>query len=149
LGALHLLENVAVKPSDAPIMASAAASDSTTPLAQPQSPPAEVMRSAAGQTKPRSNPKASPPPDPANLDDLAAHPVKVVHCEQLADSFATKLASVPSGSKEVQASEDDSPPSPARHSIDFRSVHWYGDNYDFTEAQAAVVAVLWKDWKTG
>jgi hypothetical protein len=36
---------------------------------------------------------------------------------------------------------------PARHSSDFRSVHWYGTNYLFTEAQSKVVAILWKEWE--
>jgi hypothetical protein len=36
---------------------------------------------------------------------------------------------------------------PARHSPDFRSVHWYGTDYTFTEAQAAVVALLWEAWE--
>ncbi|HMF11451.1 MAG TPA: hypothetical protein VKE94_04075 [Gemmataceae bacterium] len=36
---------------------------------------------------------------------------------------------------------------PARHSADFRSVHWYGADYTFTEAQAKVVAQLWQAWE--
>jgi hypothetical protein len=39
--------------------------------------------------------------------------------------------------------------SPARHSPDFRSVHWYGTDRFFTEAQAAVVPELWKAWRNG
>jgi len=38
---------------------------------------------------------------------------------------------------------------PARHSSDFRSVHWYGIDYTFTAGQAACVSVLWKDWQNG
>jgi hypothetical protein len=38
---------------------------------------------------------------------------------------------------------------PARHSPDFRSVHWFGTDYAFTAAQAAVVAVLWQAWENG
>jgi hypothetical protein len=38
---------------------------------------------------------------------------------------------------------------PARHSCDFSHVHWYGANYYFTAAQAAVVAILWREWKKG
>lgn len=37
----------------------------------------------------------------------------------------------------------------ARHSSDFRSVRWYGVDYCFTEAQAAIVAALWKAWENG
>jgi hypothetical protein len=32
---------------------------------------------------------------------------------------------------------------PARHSADFRSVHWYGKDYTFTPTQAACVKLLW------
>jgi hypothetical protein len=35
------------------------------------------------------------------------------------------------------------------HSPDFRSVRWYGADYVFTPAQAAVVAVLWPAWESG
>lgn len=38
---------------------------------------------------------------------------------------------------------------PARHSPDFRSVHWFGTEYGFTTTQAAIVQVLWKNWKQG
>jgi hypothetical protein len=38
------------------------------------------------------------------------------------------------------------PPSPTRHSKDFRSVHWFGTLYCFTEAQASIVAALWEAW---
>lgn len=37
----------------------------------------------------------------------------------------------------------------ARHGPDFRSVHWYGKEYTFTAAQAAVVKLLWEAWKNG
>jgi len=36
----------------------------------------------------------------------------------------------------------------ARHSPDFRSVHWYGTDYSFTAAQASIIALLWKAWET-
>jgi hypothetical protein len=36
----------------------------------------------------------------------------------------------------------------ARHSPDFRSVHWYGKDYAFTASQAACVRVLWAAWET-
>lgn len=38
---------------------------------------------------------------------------------------------------------------PARHSIDFRSVHWFGADYTFTAGQAACVRVLWDAWENG
>jgi len=34
----------------------------------------------------------------------------------------------------------------ARHSLDFRSVHWFGRDFTFTPNQAACVGVLWKAW---
>ncbi len=37
----------------------------------------------------------------------------------------------------------------ARHSPDFRSVVWFGDEYSFTGNQAACVKVLWEAWKNG
>ena len=37
----------------------------------------------------------------------------------------------------------------ARHSPDFRSVNWYGENYDFTAKQAACVRLLWGAWEQG
>src|SRR5947209_6250518 len=40
-------------------------------------------------------------------------------------------------------------PPPARHSPDFRSVHWYGKDYLFTPMQAKVVEQLWLAWKNG
>jgi len=36
---------------------------------------------------------------------------------------------------------------PARHSPDFRSVHWYGNDYTFSPKQAACVRVLWEAWE--
>lgn len=37
----------------------------------------------------------------------------------------------------------------ARHSPDFRSVHWYGTDYTFTPNQAACVELLWHAWEQG
>jgi hypothetical protein len=34
----------------------------------------------------------------------------------------------------------------ARHSDDFRSVHWFGHDFQFTATQAACVSVLWRNW---
>jgi hypothetical protein len=36
---------------------------------------------------------------------------------------------------------------PARHSLDFRSVFWYGAKYAFTSTQAACVKILWEHWE--
>src|SRR5262249_46621140 len=38
---------------------------------------------------------------------------------------------------------------PARHSDDYRSVHWFGTDHSFTPNQAAVVAMLWQAWENG
>jgi hypothetical protein len=38
---------------------------------------------------------------------------------------------------------------PARHSEDFRSVHWYGMDFTFTALQAASVRILWEAWDRG
>jgi hypothetical protein len=35
----------------------------------------------------------------------------------------------------------------ARHSLDFRSVHWYGTDYCFTANQATCIKVLWQAWE--
>jgi hypothetical protein len=37
----------------------------------------------------------------------------------------------------------------ARHSTDFRSVHWFGTKYSFTPNQAAAVKILWENWENG
>lgn len=37
----------------------------------------------------------------------------------------------------------------ARHSPDYRSVHWHGQDYIFTPTQAAVVRLLWESWEDG
>jgi hypothetical protein len=48
-----------------------------------------------------------------------------------------------------QAGMADNPLAPARHSDDFRSVHWFGQDYSFTKTQAPCVEVLWKNWENG
>jgi hypothetical protein len=40
-------------------------------------------------------------------------------------------------------------PTMPRHSEDFTSVHWFGADYLFTKAQAAVVKKLWEAWANG
>lgn len=37
----------------------------------------------------------------------------------------------------------------ANHSLDFRSVHWYGTDHSFTATQAAIVKELWEAWENG
>jgi hypothetical protein len=37
----------------------------------------------------------------------------------------------------------------AIHSDDFRSVKWFGTEYNFTSSQAAVVAQMWRAWERG
>ena len=37
----------------------------------------------------------------------------------------------------------------ARHSIDFRSVLWFGTAYSFTASQAACIRILWQAWENG
>jgi hypothetical protein len=36
---------------------------------------------------------------------------------------------------------------PARHSPDFRSVHWFGQDYYFSTGQASCVQRLWEAWE--
>lgn len=51
-----------------------------------------------------------------------------------------------------QQPADASPPKPpetARHSADFTSVHWYGDDHEFTANQAKCVGLLWQAWENG
>jgi hypothetical protein len=39
--------------------------------------------------------------------------------------------------------------SPCRHGPDFRSAHWFGEDFTFTPMQAACVAILWNAWENG
>jgi hypothetical protein len=43
----------------------------------------------------------------------------------------------------------EAPLSSARHSADFQSVSWFGQNYSFSKTQAACVEVLWNAWRNG
>jgi hypothetical protein len=38
--------------------------------------------------------------------------------------------------------------SPSRHGPDFRSVHWFGQDFSFTAKQAACVRILWAAWES-
>ena len=70
-----------------------------------------------------------------------------------AQPAATPTANAPGGDDrpEVKAPPpaDGRPLPPARHSKDFRSVHWYGDGYSFTPTQAHCIKVLWEAWENG
>jgi hypothetical protein len=69
-----------------------------------------------------------PPLDPELLDDLRA----AVPNLQQRDTTTTPVHQ---------------PLPPARHSKDFRSVHWFGVDHSFTPTQAACVKVLWEAWE--
>jgi hypothetical protein len=47
----------------------------------------------------------------------------------------------------IQANRQDRPAT--RHSVDFRSVHWHGVDYQFTATQASIVRLLWEAWEAG
>lgn len=47
---------------------------------------------------------------------------------------------------EYEAAQDVVGDAPARHSEDFRSVHWFGEYHCFTPIQAACVKALWQAW---
>src|SRR5438309_10371260 len=49
----------------------------------------------------------------------------------------------------VPAENVDANEQSARHSPDFRSVHWFGTDYEFSKAHAACVEVLWMAWENG
>jgi hypothetical protein len=69
--------------------------------------------------------------------------------QDLADANQPGQETQPS-SLTVQPTSDPCPPLPtARHSADFRDVHWYGAVYYFTPTQAACVKVLWEEWERG
>lgn len=52
-------------------------------------------------------------------------------------------AAAPSGGEDTQAGKK------PNHSLDFRSVSWFGNFYTFTATQAAIVRLLWESWKQG
>jgi hypothetical protein len=68
--------------------------------------------------------------------------------EALARRVALQTAALNKGAGPPEAPLAPGKPA-ARHSVDFRSVHWFGTDYSFSEPQAAVVAVLWKEWEKG
>jgi hypothetical protein len=72
---------------------------------------------------------------------------KEVEAMPLATVAQMLQANLGSGDRSpIQASEQDSE---ARHSVDFRSVHWYGRDFIFTANQAIVVGLLWEALERG
>lgn len=51
------------------------------------------------------------------------------------------------GQSDVQSRLD--PKLPTAHSLDFRSVRWFGEEYTFTKTQAACLKVMWEAWEQG
>jgi len=51
--------------------------------------------------------------------------------------------------KAIQEAAKDLLMTRSRHSEDFRSVHWFGADYQFTASQAACIEVLWQAWEAG
>lgn len=65
----------------------------------------------------------------------------------MADALEAERAK--GASQEAAGTESAERLADARHSTDFRSVHWFGEDYEFTATQAACVKVLWEEWKNG
>jgi hypothetical protein len=54
---------------------------------------------------------------------------------------------IQAAARDLMPGQGHAPASRATHSPDFRSVHWFGQDYHFTPGQAACVAVLWAAWE--
>ncbi len=78
------------------------------------------------------------------LEEVAKH----LDREKIAGSKAVVKA-MPQKKAGQEAEEIEQNPPEARHSIDFRSVHWFGTDYNFTANQAAAVKILWEAWENG
>ena len=63
------------------------------------------------------------------------------------EKLKRSLHQVRADCKKPESAETEPKTKPARHSIDFRSVHWFGTDYNFTPNQAAAVKILWKAWE--
>lgn len=74
-------------------------------------------------------------PTPAPSDKGRAAPLK----QQSKAEGGEPLAAAPPAAPEA--------PPTARHSADFRSVHWFGAKHSFTPTQAACVKLLWEAWE--
>ena len=78
---------------------------------------------------------------PECLSGLPEPKADMEHDLELLGQFRPDLVTTGGPADRLPADpEAEDPLPPARHSKDFRSVHWYGTNHCFTEAQAAVVA---------
>jgi hypothetical protein len=95
-----------------------------------------------------AQPVAGPPGTRPEYIQVSAPFWQAIDPAPPAPATQTAAHTVPRGSEGAPPAEC-IPVSPARHSPDFRSVHWFGTAYDFNEAQAAVVAVLWGAWEQG
>jgi hypothetical protein len=52
------------------------------------------------------------------------------------------------GTPQATAADGDAKPEEqSRHSLDFRSVYWFGEEHIFTPTQAACVKILWENWE--
>jgi hypothetical protein len=116
----------------------------TPPAGEAPAPRVQIMRSAASDTGSLANDGDGPAPSGSKLGEFEGHPVRVTN--QVLD---VRIIDDSSGRLAVGTPKDSPLLPPARHSADFRSVHWYGTDYCFTEGQAAVVAELWKAWENG
>lgn len=77
----------------------------------------------------------------------ALHAIKVAEAEATA---ATAMGKERAAAEIATEPGNESPQDfGATHSIDFRSVRWYGTGYSFTPNQAACVKVLWQHWEQG
>jgi len=56
--------------------------------------------------------------------------------------IATKQEKARQGNENIELN-----PTETTHSIDFRSVRWFGTDYSFTPNQAAAVKILWQAWE--
>jgi hypothetical protein len=107
----------------------------------------------------RNRGRQPPPWEPANEDEkydptsAPLPPDKVMKAEGERIALWRELAKSQAALKLLPALRpapqiDDDLPA-ARHSCDFSMVHWYGTDYHFTSAQAAIVAILWQEWLHG
>lgn len=81
-------------------------------------------------------------------DDRAARLAALLRLLEALPS-ATVTVHAPGVNATVEIPSGPRPAGAARHSADFRSVHWFGADYSFTPLQAAVVRQLWDAWEHG
>jgi hypothetical protein len=85
--------------------------------------------------------KGNPTPTPPPLE-LPEPPRTIA---QALETALSALAPLPP----PRVEQPEEPKPAARHSTDFRSVHWFGTNFSFTPTQAACVNILWREWENG